>query len=191
LILGINRHDHFNQGAASKNFGWMDLADLRAYLEPHLGTKTSGIIDAYRMISPGATASSLLAEIVTDLDWRLPHIRIAEGRARGGGAPAYYFFSDYTSGPFSVLPLMFDHPMFDGFVGEDFGLEDYDGGRALAGQVSGAFGAFVNSGAPNHSGFPDWHGYSLARRETMVFDYNARVEPDYHGAQRQVMSALR
>lgn len=192
LLIGLTRHDHFNPASAAKDFGWMDLPALRSYLHPHLGDRTDFVIEGYRAARPGASPSTLLADIVMDLDWRVPHIRVAEGKAKGGGAPAYCFFADYTSNSFGVLPLLLDHPAIDGFSPEpEDGIDDYDSGRGLAGQVSAAFGSMVRSGTPAHDGLPSWPGYTLRERATMMFDFDPRVERDHQRRQRAVMSRLR
>lgn len=195
LMIGITRHEHFHQSIAGREFGWMDDASLRATLLPHLGERTGHLIDGYRRATPGASPSSLLAEMITDLDWRLPALRIAEAKAMGGN-PAFHYFNAYSSGPFGTLPLLFDERTFFDFgdagtVMDETGMEDYDSGRALAGQVSGAFGAFIRSGNPDHDGLPHWPAYSAQGRETMVLDFNCRIENDHCGEQRQLMAALR
>jgi para-nitrobenzyl esterase len=49
---------------------------------------------------------------------------------------------------------------------------------ALAGKTSKAWSNFAHTGRPTAPGLPAWPEYSLARRETMVFDGQTRVEND-------------
>ena len=192
LIVGLDRHDHFARGPAAKDFGWMDKAALHAYLRPHMGERTEEVVAAYGRASPGATPSSLLAEIVTDFDWRIPAIRLAEGKARGGGRLAHHYFNNWTSGAVGTTPLVFDvissnpaEPYHDSYV------DPYDAGRALVSQVSPAFAAYARNGDPNHPALPHWPGYSLAKRETMIFDFNSRVENDPWRLQREALEGIR
>ena len=169
----------------------MTINQLRDYLRPHLADRTEEVTAAYAQASPGATPSSLLAEIVTDLDWRIPALRLVEAKANGGGRLARHYFTTWTSGAVGTSPLVFDRLAAHNDDYRDSYVEPYDTGRALAGQVSPAFAAMARNGNPNHPGLPDWPVYSLETRETMIFDFNSRVERDFNGAQRQALHSLR
>jgi len=191
LIVGLDRHDHFARLHAAEDFGWMSMDRLREYLRPHLADRSAEVTTAYAQASPGATPSSLLAEIVTDFDWRIPALRLVEAKAEGGGRLARHYFTAWTSGAVGTSPLVFDRLAAHNDDYVDSYVKPYDTGRALAGQVSPAFAAMARDGNPNHSGLPRWPVYSLENRETMVFDFNSRVENDFNGAQREALRGLR
>lgn len=191
LIVGLDRHDHFARGKAARDFGWIDMPGLRAYMRPHLGEATDDVIAAYAQASPGATPSSLLAEIVTDADWRIPALRLLEGKAKSGGKPGRHYFNNWTSGAMGMRPLLFDTAALIDENYTDSFVTPYDAGRALSGQVSPILAALARTGNPNHPGMPLWPAYTIETRETMIFDFNTRVESDAFGAQRQAMEGVR
>ncbi len=53
---------------------------LREALRPDLGERTDEIVAAYRAERTFMPASLLFATIVTDRDWRLPSLRLAEAK---------------------------------------------------------------------------------------------------------------
>jgi para-nitrobenzyl esterase len=80
VMIGTNRHDHFNATRLDSNFGWLDDEGLRRTLRTVLGDRVDGIVNLYRSTRPGASASALLVTISTDLEWRIPAIRMAEAK---------------------------------------------------------------------------------------------------------------
>ena len=190
VMIGLDRHDHFMRLNAAEDFGWFDKEKLRTYLRPHLDDRTDHVIAAYSEASPWATPSSLLAEIVTDFDWRIPALRLLEAKAKGG-RPGWHYFNTATSGAEGTYHLMLDHVSNTPGPYHDSAVTPYDTVRALAGQVSPAFAALAANGDPNHPRLPAWPTYTPATRETMVFDFATRVERDPSAAQRKVWEGLR
>ena len=113
LLVGSRLHDHFTPGRPDKVFpgaaesdpdaqlaakpwaaryGWLADAEVSSILQPYYGEHTDRVLDAYRSSRPGASASELLATVVTDSDFRIPAIRLAEAKIAGGGRPAYMYF---------------------------------------------------------------------------------------------------
>jgi para-nitrobenzyl esterase len=136
--------------------------DLRRELRPRLGEHTDRIVDTYRAGRPHMLPSALLGRIVTDGDWRIPAVRIAEAKARGGGKPVYHYHSRISG---------HHHVVFDG--GAITGAT-----RALREAVLPAWASFTVSGDPNHAGLPTWLPYLpddvTSPRATMCLD----VEPE-------------
>ena len=106
VMVGSNRHDHCNATRLDPNFGWLDDDGLRRTLRALLCDRVDGIVDHYRRTRPGASASALLVTISTDLEWRIPAIRVAEAKLTGGGKPPYMYFCSLDLGP---TPLVFDN----------------------------------------------------------------------------------
>ncbi len=52
--------------------------------------------------------------------------------------------------------------------------------------MSEALLAFARHGDPTHAGLPRWEPYSLARRETMLFDADSRLAHDPRGGERRL-----
>lgn len=63
---------------------------------------------------------------------------------------------------------------------------DDDNARRMAERMSGALLAFARNGRPVPAGIPHWPPYTLAARETMIFDDECRVEPDPRGGERRL-----
>ncbi|MCD9197906.1 carboxylesterase/lipase family protein [Aeromicrobium wangtongii] len=182
LMIGSARFDHWN-GLAEidhglghpRTFGTMTDDDLREALRPAIGESTNTIVDVYRAENPFVPASILYATIVTDRDWRVPSIRLAEAKIAGGGsAPRVYF--DKTA---QVPEIIFDN------------LPRVGAAPGLLSQVGPAWAGFVRAGDPNHDDMPNWPRYSLEDRSTMVLDFETLVEDDPHGTERTVWIGIR
>lgn len=62
--------------------------------------------------------------------------------------------------------------------------------NALAAKVSDSLLAFARNGNPNTKALPAWPTYSLAKRETMLFDIVSRVASDPRGAERRFIDTI-
>jgi para-nitrobenzyl esterase len=164
IIIGTQEFDHWNTPAlqdAPDGYGHLDDEGVRRHLRPLLGEPTDAIVDCYRAARPAMSSSALLGTIVVDRDWRIPAIRIAEARARGGAKPARMYFAAGLSGPHVVwetMPLPGAAPGF---------LE----------QIGPAWSSFARTGEPRHSTLPQWPPYADGR-DTMIFDYDCRLLTD-------------
>jgi para-nitrobenzyl esterase len=56
--------------------------------------------------------------------------------------------------------------------------------------MSETFIAFARSGDPNNRLIPRWQRYTMARRETMVFDVPSHLENDPRGAERRLFAKV-
>jgi len=56
----------------------------------------------------------------------------------------------------------------------------------MADAMSDSLLAFARTGNPHHDGLPPWPAYSLAGRETLVFDSRTRLELDPRGGERRL-----
>jgi para-nitrobenzyl esterase len=185
LVVGTNAFDHWNfAGIAGarmgypETFGAMTDDDVRRELSSYLGGHTDALVDAYRATRPRMLPSALLATIVTDADWRIPAIRIAEARARGGGKAAYMYFCQ-GGGPYMV----FDAAPREGATG------------ALLEAFAPAWAGFARTGDPNHRAIPAWTQYTpadaSAPRSTMVFDYQPELVIDPWPDERRAWEGIR
>ena len=99
------------------------------------------------------------------LDW---HPRTEEGRR----SRAFHTLD---------IPLVFDTVHLPSArTGND------DDARRMAATMRDALLAFARSGDPSHAGMPAWAPYSMAARETMVFDTPSRLEHDPRGGERRL-----
>jgi para-nitrobenzyl esterase len=60
----------------------------------------------------------------------------------------------------------------------------------VADQISAAFIAFARNGDPSHPGIPEWRPYTMAQRETMVFDMRSQLVNDPRGEERQLFAKV-
>ena len=123
--------------------------------------------------------SAMLARIVTDGDWRIPAVRVAEARARGGGRPAYVYQSVIGG---------FPHIAFDG--GPAQGAT-----RALLEAYAPAWANFASTGDPNHAALPAWVPYApddaTRPRATMMFGYEPALVTDPWPRERAAWDGVR
>jgi len=57
--------------------------------------------------------------------------------------------------------------------------------RALWNTFASAWVAFAKTGNPNNPNTPNWPAYETAKRATMIFDNNTRIENDPRGEIRK------
>ena len=60
----------------------------------------------------------------------------------------------------------------------------------MADQMSETFIALARTGNPNNKQIPLWKKYTMARRETMVFDVPSHLENDPRGAERRLFAKV-
>lgn len=160
-------------------YGWMDWQELAEALRPYLGTRTDTIVAAYRNEFPGAPPSSLLGTIITDREWLMPALRIAEVRAEGGGKPAYVLystakgthlsdllFSATGSNPLTRMRAMTRTPPYGAGAG-----------HALTGLVTRAVVNFATTGNPSADDLA-WRPYDRDRRSVLMLDMEANLKND-------------
>lgn len=177
LLICVDEWTHWNPSAfGSASYGWLDGKGLTAALQPFFGDKTQRVISGYQQAVPGASPSSLLALIMTDRNWWIPALRLAEAKAKGGGKPAHVLFN--PSGARAHVFL--------------FGKGDRSAfAQALVGQMQGAFASFATRGDPNTPNAPKWLPYTLDSRNVLVSDYNLELVSDPFKARRLIWDSIR
>jgi para-nitrobenzyl esterase len=127
------------------------------------------------------------SDLVGDVAFRMPMIRLAEAQA-ASGAPVWMYRFDWAS------------PAFDGRMGAAHALElpfvwntlaqpvaqllvggDLAGAQPLATSMHDSWAAFVRTGNPSGGGLPAWPQYEEGRRATMLLDRESRVVDDPGG----------
>jgi len=173
----------------------LDDAGLKALLAKRYAAKSDDIYALYRKSSWNAKKNPYLiqAQIFTDAGFRRSAIIQAERKAALGKAPAYMYLWAYES------------PGFGGKFGAVHGTDvsasfnnyrDGIGGtgspqqRALWAQFASAWVAMAKTGNPNNAKIPNWPAYDTAKRATMVFDNDTRVENDPRGEIRKFWESM-
>ncbi|HYK16856.1 MAG TPA: carboxylesterase/lipase family protein [Bryobacteraceae bacterium] len=173
----------------------LDDAGLKRLLAQRFKDKADEIYSLYKRSSWTETKTPYLvqAQILTDVGFRRGALAQAERKAALGKAPAYMYLWTYES------------PSFDGKFGAVHGTDvsasfnnyrDGIGGtgshqqRALWTTFASAWVAFAKTGNPNNSKTPNWPAYDVAKRATMIFDNNTRVENDPRGEIRKFWESM-
>jgi para-nitrobenzyl esterase len=168
----------------------LDDAGLKALLNQRFKAHGDEIYALYHKSSWTAKKSPFLiqAQVMTDSGFRRSAITQAERKAALGKAPAYMYLWAYES------------PSFGGKFGAVHGTDvsasfnnyrDGIGGtgspqqRALWSNFAAAWVAFAKTGKPDHPKIPNWPAYETAKRSTMIFDNDTRVENDPRGEIRK------
>lgn len=166
----------------------LDEAGLKAMLSQRYAGKSDEIYSLYRKFNPKKSPFLIQAQISTDSGFRRSAITQAERKAGLGKAPAYMYLWSYES------------PSFGGKFGAVHGTDvsasfnnyrDGIGGtgspqqRALWTKFASAWVAMAKTGDPNTSSLPNWPAYDTAKRATMIFDNDPRVENDPRGEIRK------
>jgi para-nitrobenzyl esterase len=153
LMLGTSKLEHWVPQISLPDWGWLTREQVVEALRPHLEARTEATIQAYEAAMPGASPSSIIRQINTDRDWHLPHLQLADAKARGGGKPAYLYFVDAEVITSGVLA----NGRADAFSG------------SATGQFTTAYASFAESGDPNHPGIPNWRPHTPQSPVMMAF----------------------
>lgn len=189
MMIG-NTHDETRAflGGDPRNHA-LTWDELPARLAPELRVDVSPetVIAEYRRLYPARSASDVFfAASTASRSWRAAVIE-AEARA-AQGAPAFVYQLDWKSpkdGGRWGAPHMLDIPLV-------FGTLDAAGSitgtapdaQAVSDAMQDAFIAFTRTGDPG------WPGYTLPRRQTMIFDVPPRLADDPRGAERALFARL-
>lgn len=162
-------------------------------LESRVGPAAREIVHTYAMGRPGLSPERLLIAIESDLQYRLPAIRLAEAMARNGAAVWCYTMA-WTSPTPGLrachgidLPFVLGHvedPAFAAFAGRGRAAS------ALSARMRRAWVAFAARGDPGVSALPRWPNYDPVTRSTMVFDRVCQVAERPHDTERAIWEAV-
>jgi para-nitrobenzyl esterase len=194
MIIG-NTHDEtrgFFSDPETFALTWDDLPgrlipQLRVDIDPHL------VVARYRQLYPAYSPTDVFFAATTAArSWRAAIVE-AELRA-AQGSPAFAYQLDWASpkdggkwgAPHTLdIPLVFgtlDAPGSITGVGED--------AKRVSGLMMDAFIRFARGGDPNGAGLPTWEPYSLARRQTMVWNVEPRLVDDPRGEERKLFEKV-
>ncbi|MBX5450937.1 carboxylesterase/lipase family protein [Thermogemmatispora sp.] len=135
-------------------------------------------------------------DLMGDLVFRIPAIRLAEAQVRQG-APVWMYRFDWKSPAFGGA-LGAAHAMDIPFVFNtlDVGLSRLFTGTApsrqtLADLMHAAWAAFIRDGNPQLPGLPAWPRYDLERRATLIWDETPSLAEDPQGELRALWEGVR
>lgn len=168
-------------------FRTLSEAELAGRVAALAGESAPAVLAAYRAADPGASPADLLIAILTDAQFRLRSLLVAERRAAAPGAAPVFMYGFEWETPVFEGRLKSPHALDVPFVFDTLDLTRAGGGSeagaALAGVVAETWIAFARTGRPSHDAMPEWPAYEAARRATMMLDTTCRVvdDPRPHG----------
>ena len=188
LMIGCARTE-LTTRADEAAFSLSDAA-MRERVQRLMGNHAETVIDVYRKANPGATPSDIYFLISSDQAYGAPTMKVAERRAALGQGPVYLYYFCWES-PMDGGRLKSPHTVeipfaFDTVKAANLTKHSPDA-QALADKVSDAWIAFARRGDPNTPKLPRWPAFDPAKRPTMVFNNQSRVENDPIREQRLVM----
>jgi para-nitrobenzyl esterase len=164
---------------------------MRTRVQQMLGDKSGPIIDLYKRLNPGASASDIYFLIASDYRYGAPTMKIAERRAALGKGPVYLYYFTWET-PVQGGRLKSPHTMEIPFVFDNVKISArLTGGGAeavaLADKVSDTWIAFARTGNPDTPKLPHWPAFDAKDRATMVIDNVSKVVNDPLREQRIAM----
>jgi para-nitrobenzyl esterase len=171
---------------------WDELPDL---LVPNMRVdiRPEYVVAEYRKLYPGYSPSEIFFAATTAArSWRAAIIE-AEERAKQAMANTYVYQLNWESPMRAEMgaPHGFDIPLVFGNLDTESSLTGTGReAQRVSAVMSDSFIAFARSGVPDHERLPKWETYSLANRETMIFDDPPRLENDPRGAERRLFATV-
>jgi len=187
VLAGSNRHEW---NLFEVFLGQATVEPFKAPLRQRLGPVLDRLIEIYRDGHPDRSEERAWVELIGEVVFRIPAIRLAEAQS-AHGAPVYLYRFDWESpavggrlGASHVLELPFvwnrlDLPVAQILLGADTATT-----QPLATAMHMSWVQFIRSGDPNGRGLPAWPRYDALRRATLLLDRTCQVVDDPAGAAR-------
>ena len=161
---------------------------LRTMMNQRYGAKADEMLALYRDRYPDKSPFLIQAQIVTDAGLRRSAMLQAERKSAQANAPAYMYLWAFASGGFGGK--------FGAVHGTDVSASFYNfrdgvGGtgspqeKALWQRFAAAWVSLAKTADPNNSKVPHWSPYDTAKRATMIFDNEIRLEDDPRSEMRK------
>ena len=196
MMIG-NTHDETRSliGRGDPSAWTVTWEELPRKLEAELRVDISGdrVVAEYRRLYPNYSPTDVFFSATTaGRSWRGAIVE-AELRA-AQGSPAYAYQLDWGSpedggkwGAFHTLDIPL---MFGTLTAEGSRTGNGADARRVSDTMQGALLAFARAGNPNYAGMSRWEPYQPPRRQTMVFDVEARLVDDPRGAERRLFEKV-
>lgn len=148
----------------------------------------------YSEAFPSLTTAERHWRLLTDEEYAMPCLHLAEAQAATGAA-VYRYRLEYPApgGPFkgsvphaSELPLLFDR-IENGMAARFFGMSADD--RPIAAALHGLIVSFVAGGAPSVEDMPSWPRFDKRERLTMMLGSSSSIAADPDRAARTIWEA--
>jgi len=164
-------------------------AELRQRVATVAGDHTDRVLEVYRRMDPGGSPSDRLIATLTDSNFRIRSLVLAERKARQGGAPVFMYSFAWETPLFEgrlKAPHALDVPFTFDTIDLTNATDRSPQAHALAATMSATWAAFAHTGRPAHASIPTWTPYGLPDRPTMILDAPCRMQNDPRGEARRL-----
>jgi para-nitrobenzyl esterase len=189
LLVGSNRHEW---QLFEVFLGEVTVEAFEAPLRLRFGPLLDQLLEHYRAGHRDRSLKRAWVDLVGELVFRIPVIRLAEAQA-AHGTPVYMYRFDWQSPAFGgrlgaahalELPFVWnrlDLPMAPILLGPDVSLA-----QPLATAMHATWVKFLETGVPDGGGLPSWPRYDAERRSTLLIDRDCRIADDPAAAARAI-----
>jgi para-nitrobenzyl esterase len=167
--------------------------ELRDRVTAVAGVHADQVIEIYRRRCPGMNPAERLIATLTDSNFRLRSLIVAERKAVQVAAPVYMYAFNWETPLFGgklKSPHALDVPFTFDTLDFTNATDRSPAAHGLAAAMSGAWTAFARSGRPEHPAMPSWPAYNQTERATMILGSECRIANDPGGETRLLWKAI-
>jgi para-nitrobenzyl esterase len=153
------------------------------------GAQADRVVETYRRLYPGASPAERLIATLTDANFRIRSLVVAEQKAKQAAAPVYMYSFEWET-PLHDGRMKAPHAMDVPFTFDTIDLTNATDRSAvahrLAATMAETWAAFARTGEPGHAAIPAWPPFDPAGRATMMLGADWRIEHDPRGEARRL-----
>ena len=166
---------------------------LRDRVATVAGAHTDRVIETYRRLYPDMNPAERLIATLTDSNFRIRSLIVAEHKAGQTGAPVYMYSFEWET-PVQGGRLKAPHALDVPFTFDTIDLTNATDRSAaahkLSATMSATWAAFAHTGGPDNASIPHWPAYDLSTRATLMLDAECRIENDPRGETRRLWQTI-
>lgn len=194
LLIGSTRTEETLYDRPTPETLALDEAGLKKRAASRLGMDPDRVIQVYREAHPEASPWDLYILIATDHPRGAYARELAKRKAAQSAAPVFLYRFDWETpeggghmrSPHAVeVPFVFNNIKVAGPL-----ISKMPEAYALSEKLSASWVAFARTGDPNTPKLPKWPAWSLASRDTMLFNNESRVAQDPDRGPRMIMEQV-
>jgi para-nitrobenzyl esterase len=167
--------------------------ELRDRIAAVAGEHADHVVATYRRLYPGMNPAERLIATLTDSNFRIRSLMLAERKAAQGGAPVYMYSFEWETpvlGGRMKAPHALDVPFTFDTIELTNATDRSATAHRLAATMSATWASFAHGSRPQHDAIPTWPPYDPTTRATMLLDAEWRVENDLRGETRALWQAI-
>ena len=167
--------------------------ELRERVAAVAGEHTNRVIETYRRLYPDANPAERLISTLTDSNFRIRSLIVADHKARQAGASVFMYSFEWETpvqGGHLKAPHALDVPFTFDTIDLTNATDRSAAAHGLAAAMSATWAAFAHAGVPDNAAIPHWPAYDATTRSTLVLDAECRIENDPRGETRQLWQSI-